>query len=138
MAIWYIGCHVLSKLAFETSRIRRTAIKLNIGREEQMKTALSINAVSGALILSLIAIPCAFAQTGPAAATPTPKAAMGEGQGEHKEHHPEIHKAIRKLRVAKEDLEKAAHDYAGHRVKAIQAIDQALAELEQALASDKK
>ena len=101
-----------------------------------MKKTVSVSSVTAALILSLIAIPCAFAQT--AVQAPAPKAAMGMEKGEHKERHPEIHKAIRKLKAAKEDLEKAAHDYSGHRVKAIQAIDQALAELEQALASDKR
>ena len=60
-----------------------------------------------------------------------------KGKGEH-EHHPEIRMALHKLRAAKGNLEKAAHDYAGHRVKAIAAIDQAISELEQALRSDKK
>ncbi len=36
---------------------------------------------------------------------------------------------MRKLRGAKADLEKAAHDYGGHRVKAIEAIDQAIEEI---------
>ncbi len=35
------------------------------------------------------------------------------------ERYPEIHKAIHKLKAAKEDLEKANHDFGGHRVKAI-------------------
>ncbi len=51
--------------------------------------------------------------------------------------HPEIHKAMRKLKEAKEDLEKAAHDYGGHKVKAIEAINQALAELHAGLEFDK-
>ena len=53
-------------------------------------------------------------------------------------HHPEIRKAMRKLRGAKEDLQKASRDYAGHRAAAIGYIDQALAELRTALDSDKK
>jgi len=56
---------------------------------------------------------------------------------EHREHHPELHKAMRKLRGAKADLEKADHDYAGHKAKAIGLIDQALEELKAALESDK-
>ena len=51
----------------------------------------------------------------------------------HHEHHPEIHKAMRKLRGAKQDLEQAAQDYGGHKAKAIEAIDLALAELQAAL-----
>ena len=89
----------------------------------------------GAFILTGVS----FAQTPPPAA-PVPAAtpvAMKSGAGHH-EHHPEIHKAMRKLRGAKEDLEKADHDYGGHRVKAIAAIDKALQELKEALESDKK
>ncbi len=55
------------------------------------------------------------------------------------EPHPEMHEAMRQLRRAKETLQKdAAHDFAGHRVKAIEHIDQALEEIEKGLQSDKK
>jgi hypothetical protein len=76
-----------------------------------------------------------FAQTtvpAPVAASAKPAVAV------HHEHHPEIHKAMRKLKAAKEDLEKAEHDYGGHRVKAIEAINHAIQELKEALESDKK
>ncbi len=82
-----------------------------------------------------------FAQTpspadAPAAALDTVKpAAHHERKGER---HPELHKAMHKLRGAKQDLEKAAQDYGGHKVKAIEAINQALAELRAAIDSDKK
>jgi len=49
------------------------------------------------------------------------------------DHHPEIHRAMRKLRGAKADLEKAAHDYGGHKATALTDIDQALQELQAAL-----
>ena len=86
-----------------------------------------------------------FSQTPPpAGAAPTASAvAAGEAvkSAMHRERkgerHPEIHKAMRKLRGAKQDLEKATHDYAGHRVAAIGYINQALVELKAALASDK-
>jgi hypothetical protein len=71
-----------------------------------------------------------FAQTPPPAAPPAPAPVV---VAVHHDHYPEIHKAIRKLRGAKADLEKAAHDYGGHKVKAIEAIDHAIAELNQAL-----
>jgi len=86
----------------------------------------------GAFILAGVS----FAQTPPPAAPATPVTMKPNAM--HHEHHPEIHKAMRKLRGAKEDLEKATHDYAGHRVKAIEAIDRALEELRAALASDPK
>lgn len=77
-----------------------------------------------------------FAQTTPPAAPVAP--AMVKPNVMHHEHHPEIHKAMRKLKAAKEDLQKAEHDFGGHRVKAIEAIDRALEELRAALESDKK
>lgn len=39
--------------------------------------------------------------------------------------HPQIEDALRALANAKEHLEKAAHDFGGHRVDAIRAIDEA-------------
>ncbi|HZR58890.1 MAG TPA: hypothetical protein VFA74_18625 [Terriglobales bacterium] len=41
------------------------------------------------------------------------------------ERHPEIRAAIDALHNAKEHLEHAAHDFRGHRVDAIHAIDEA-------------
>jgi len=44
--------------------------------------------------------------------------------------HPQIHDAIRALRNAKAHLQEAAHDFGGHRVDAIRAIDEAERQLE--------
>ena len=44
--------------------------------------------------------------------------------------HPEINRALEALRNAKGHLEAAAHDYQGHRVDAIKAIDEAIRQLE--------
>lgn len=63
--------------------------------------------------------------------------ALGAGAAWTAERHPEIRAAQRDLRQAKTRLEHAAHDYAGHRVKAIGLIDGALEELRLALESDK-
>jgi hypothetical protein len=54
------------------------------------------------------------------------------------ERHPEIHRAQRLLGDAKNALEHAAHDYAGHRVKAIEHINEAQDELRLALESDRR
>ena len=54
------------------------------------------------------------------------------------EQHPEINRAERALKNAKTDLEHAAHDFGGHRVTAIQFIDQALHELQEAKQFDKQ
>jgi hypothetical protein len=53
------------------------------------------------------------------------------------EPHPEIMAAIRSLERAKEHLRHAAHDFGGHRVEAIGAIDAALAQLHTCLDYDK-
>jgi len=41
------------------------------------------------------------------------------------QRHPEIEDALRALHHAREHLERAAHDFGGHRVDAIRAIDEA-------------
>jgi len=46
------------------------------------------------------------------------------------QRHPEIADAIRALHHAKDHLQQAAHDFGGHRVQAIQAIDEAIHQLE--------
>lgn len=44
--------------------------------------------------------------------------------------HPHIHEALESMRAAKHHLESAAHDFEGHRVKAIEHLDQAIHEAE--------
>lgn len=50
--------------------------------------------------------------------------------------HPEIHRALESLHNAKAHLEAAVHDYGGHRVDAIKAIDEAIHQLEACLKYD--
>jgi hypothetical protein len=59
------------------------------------------------------------------------------GQGHGGGRHPEIHHAMHALENAKSDLEHSAHDYQGHRVKALELVNEAISELQQALASAK-
>jgi hypothetical protein len=73
-----------------------------------------------------------FAQTPPPVAAPVAVVPVAVKPAHH-EHHPELRKALHKLREAKQDLEKAAHDYGGHKVKAIEAIDHAIDEIQGAL-----
>ena len=84
-----------------------------------------------------------YAQTPAPAASPAAPAAEATAAPEavrpaHHEHHPELRKALHKLKAAKMDLEKAAHDYGGHKAQAIADINQAMGELQAALDSDKK
>jgi hypothetical protein len=53
------------------------------------------------------------------------------------EPHPEIHAAINSLRHAREHLDHAAHDFGGHRVEAIAAIDRAIEQLDVCLRYDR-
>ena len=53
------------------------------------------------------------------------------------ERHPQIRAAMRALENAKEHLEHAAHDFGGHRVDAIKAIDEAHHQLEICMQYDK-
>ena len=54
------------------------------------------------------------------------------------EPHPEINAALTHLEQAKANLERGAHDFGGHRVKALEHTNQAIAECNQALRYDHK
>jgi hypothetical protein len=54
-----------------------------------------------------------------------------------RERHPNIRRAMEALRAARDDLEHADHDFGGHRVAAIGAIDRAVEQLELALRFDR-
>lgn len=94
------------------------------------------------LIGAFILTGTSYAQTPPPAEAPAVAAKEPAKTAHHergeREKHPELHKALRKLKAAKQDLEKAAHDYNGHKSKAIESINQAIEELKAALESDKK
>ncbi len=53
------------------------------------------------------------------------------------EKHPELRKALRRLEAAQDALQHAAHDFDGHREKALDLTQQAIAQVKMALASDK-
>jgi hypothetical protein len=59
-------------------------------------------------------------------------------KGEPKEEkHPRLQKAIEELRAVKLHLEKAPHDFGGHRVEAVKAVTEAIHQLELAVKFDK-
>ena len=90
--------------------------------------------LSAAPLIVMLALPVALVAATPSgpARSATPAAAMS-----YPEPHPEINAAIRSLERAKLHLQKAAHDFGGHRVEAIRAIDGALEQLKLALEYDK-
>lgn len=53
-----------------------------------------------------------------------------------KERHPHLQAALHELREAKRELQKADHDFCGHRVQALKAIDEAVGQLEKVLKHD--
>jgi len=79
----------------------------------------------GALVGGLAIAARAFAQQQPPATQPPPPPPPGQ----MRERHPMLGEAERALRHAREALEHAEHDFGGHRTKAIQYIDGALAEV---------
>lgn len=54
------------------------------------------------------------------------------------EQHPHIRAALQELREAKRELQTAAHDFGGHRAEAVEAVDNAMKQLQLALQYDKK
>jgi len=54
------------------------------------------------------------------------------------ERHPHIHAAIKALHKAKVDLKTAAHDFGGHRVAALAAVDNAITQLQVCLKVDRR
>jgi len=86
-------------------------------------TLLILATVLVTLAFTAAASPKAPAQ--PAAVAPVPAAAAALPA-----EHPHIHEALESMREAKHHLETAAHDFHGHRVKAIEHLDQAIHEAE--------
>lgn len=54
------------------------------------------------------------------------------------EPHPEIRQALRSLEEARFRLERGAHDFHGHRAKALELTNHAIEELHKALRSDRR
>ena len=86
-----------------------------------------------ALCLSVTTTPASPKAAAVPAATPQPAAAPAALP----EPHPEIREAIGALRNARAHLEHAAHDFGGHRVEAIKAIDESLHQLQECLKYDR-
>lgn len=95
---------------------------------------------SAAPLVAVLALPLALVAatpSGPARpAAPAPRPVPTAAKS-YPEPHPEINAAIRALERAKLHLQRAAHDFGGHRVEAIRAIDGALEQLKLALQYDK-
>lgn len=84
------------------------------------------------LLLSLATVAPGVAGAADAPKAPNPQVVKGT------EQHPHIRAALRELREARRELETAAHDFGGHRKEAIEAVDNAIKQLQEALQYDKK
>ncbi len=97
------------------------------------KRVLALGGLIG--LMASTAVMGVTAQGNPAP-IPTPQ---GGGIGKaRREHHPEMMRAIKALERAQKDLMAAAHDYQGHRTKALDLTRQAIAEIEAGIKSDRK
>lgn len=81
-----------------------------------------------ATLLFTLAFPAAAA--GPKAPAPPVPGAPAVAPAPVPPPHPHIHEALEAMRNAKHHLESAEHDFEGHRVKAIEHLDQAIHEAE--------
>lgn len=84
------------------------------------------------LALGLLTVTPGVMNAATPAAAPSPMAQKGG------EQHPHIRAALHELREARRELETAAHDFGGHRKEAIEAVDNAIKQLQEALQYDKK
>ncbi|MBV9850991.1 MAG: hypothetical protein JO250_15075 [Armatimonadetes bacterium] len=99
----------------------------------QKKIAASLAAVTGLAGLTFggVAVKPASAQV------PTPPVTTPNNPGKHRgERHPELRRALRNLNQAKNNLQNAAHDFQGHREQALDLVNKAIDQVQQALASD--
>jgi hypothetical protein len=99
--------------------------------------------ILGVVILAALIIAVAFSASAPAApntasanAVPAPAPAPEPAKATPADH-PEIHDALNSLHHAREHLEHAAHDFGGHRVEALRAVDEAIRQLDICLKYDR-
>lgn len=92
-----------------------------------------------ATLLLTLAFPAAAAGPKPAA-TPAPAVAATPAPTANAapvpEKHPHIDEALEHMRAARHELETAAHDFKGHRVKSMEHLDAAIHEAEECLRAD--
>ena len=63
-------------------------------------------------------------------------AAKSKGQGKKAENTPHLGRALKELRLARNHLDNAKHDFGGHKANALKAIDDAMAQIQLAMKYD--
>lgn len=95
-----------------------------------MKKIAMFTLLTMATLLFAIAFPAAAAGPKPPAPLVVSAPAVPVAAPTPPEPHPHIHEALEAMRGAKHQLETAEHDFDGHRIKAIEHLDQAIHEAE--------
>ena|SRR5690349_8400395 len=98
---------------------------------------MNIKALAICGLASVIGIGAAFGVSAQTGAFNAPDSADRVSFAQ-RERHPEMTAALRALRTARERLERADHDFGGHRVKALDHTKDAIREVEEALRYDRK
>jgi hypothetical protein len=103
----------------------------NSDEEDNMKNIGFLTLLTMATILFMLAFPAAAAgPKAPLPAAPAVAPVPAPTPAATPDDHPHIHEALEAMRNAKHHLETAAHDFDGHRVKAIEHLNQAIHEAE--------
>lgn len=96
-----------------------------------MKKIGILTLLSMATLLFTLSFPAAAAgPKAPVPAAPAVTATPAPVASPVPEAHPHIHEGLEAMRAAKHHLEQAAHDFDGHRMKAIEHLDMAIHEAE--------
>jgi hypothetical protein len=99
---------------------------------------MSLVAAAASISIPAFAASSAFASPRPVIQGPVVPARQTAAARGRREAHPEIRKAITALESAKKDLQRASHDFGGHRADALAACDRAIEQLRLALQYDKR
>jgi hypothetical protein len=86
--------------------------------------------ITATLLLTLAFPAAAAGPKGPAVPAPVAAAAPAPAASPAMPPHPHIDEALEAMRNAKHHLETAEHDFHGHRMEAIEHLDQAIHEAE--------
>lgn len=86
--------------------------------------------ITATLLFTLAFSAAAAGPKAPAVPVPVAAAPVAPAPVATPERHPHIDEALEHMRAAKKELESAAHDFHGHRVKSIEHLNQAIHEAE--------
>ena len=104
---------------------------MNLGRKWTIALLSVVMAGAGTALVATAQ------QTPPPAPAPDKPAPKGD-KDKKEEKHPRLQRAIEELKAVKAHLEKAPHDFGGHKADAIKSVTEAIKQLELAVKFDKE